>query len=297
MAKMKQEFLATSTWTAPAGCTRVRAEGCGAGGGGGGGAAGSTTTLQTDRQAMAGGPGGGAQKRIYELDVIPGRTYDIVVGTGGNGGNGGASNEASGAVGTAGGNSQFKETAGNGGAILATFPGAGPGEGGLHTGILTGTDRGEVLPGNPNRSGTTFGPGLIGWHYRTDTLPYTSDSFVGVKSLLPQGAGGSASETGFAAGNNGTDPTDIDNFNPGDAGKIGKGGGGGAYGAGCNGGNAGVPANQSGTLKHGGVGVAGAANTGAGGGAGGGGGNGAAPGNGGNGGAGGSGRIILFWDE
>lgn len=295
MAKLKQEFLSTSTFTVPAGCTRLRVEGCGAGGGGGGGAAGSTTTLQSDRQAMSGGPGGGAQKRIYEIDVIPGRTYDVVVGAGGQGGNGGATNEASGSAGTAGGNSQFKETAGNGGTVLATFPGAGAGEGGIHTGIITGTDRGEVLPGNPNRNGATFGPGLLGWHLRTDTLPYTSDNFFGVKSLLPQGAGGSASETGFAAGSTGSDPTDIDNHNPGDAGKVGKGGGGGGYGAGGLGGNAGTPSSQG--AQAGGAGGDAPANSGGGGGGGGGGGNGGSIGAGGQGGDGANGRIIIFWDE
>lgn len=98
---MKGIFRATSntSWTVPAGVTRVWLSGCG-GGGGGGGAGGANANNQG-----GGGGGGGAGKPIIRqpYTVVPGATLSITIGGAGSGGNGSsAGNTAS--DGTAGGN-------------------------------------------------------------------------------------------------------------------------------------------------------------------------------------------------
>jgi hypothetical protein len=98
-----------TTWTAPAGVTKIWVEVYGAGGGGG-------VLAAPNGVAPAGGGGGGVAKKL--MTVVPGTLYNLVVGQGGNGGGaspsngtaGGASNFASGAVaatGGAGGTSVF----------------------------------------------------------------------------------------------------------------------------------------------------------------------------------------------
>lgn len=69
-----REYRASGTWTAPSGVTRVMVEGWGAGGAGGSGSPGL--------QGGGGGGGAGAYQRVV-LAVVPGTTYDIVVGDGG----------------------------------------------------------------------------------------------------------------------------------------------------------------------------------------------------------------------
>jgi hypothetical protein len=69
-----REYRASGTWTAPPGVTRVMAEAWGAGGAGGPGFPGA--------QAGGGGGGAGAYQRSV-LVVVPGTTYELVVGDGG----------------------------------------------------------------------------------------------------------------------------------------------------------------------------------------------------------------------
>jgi hypothetical protein len=69
-----REYRASGTWTAPAGVTRVMMEAWGAGGAGGPGSPGA--------QGGGGGGGAGAYQRVV-LAVVPGTTYDLVVGDGG----------------------------------------------------------------------------------------------------------------------------------------------------------------------------------------------------------------------
>ena len=69
-----REYRASGTWTAPAGVTRVMMEAWGAGGAGGPGSPGA--------QGGGGGGGAGAYQRAV-LTVVPGVTYDLIVGDGG----------------------------------------------------------------------------------------------------------------------------------------------------------------------------------------------------------------------
>jgi hypothetical protein len=84
------DVAGTSSWVAPAGVTRVRAQ-VWAGGGGGGGAAGVAGSVAS--------AGGGGEYREGVFNVTPGTSYNVVVGAGGqfgistptNGGAGGTS--------------------------------------------------------------------------------------------------------------------------------------------------------------------------------------------------------------
>jgi len=95
-------FLASGTWTAPAGVTSVTVEAWGGGGAGGG------ATTNTGPFKGGGGAGGQYSKKV--LAVTPLAVYAIVVGTGGTGSTG---------SGTAGGDSTF------GGAQVVAKGGAG----------------------------------------------------------------------------------------------------------------------------------------------------------------------------
>jgi hypothetical protein len=68
-----REFRASGQWTAPPGVTRVLVEAWGAGGAGGG---------SPDVRGGGGGGGAGAYQRSV-VPVLPGTTYDVVVGAGG----------------------------------------------------------------------------------------------------------------------------------------------------------------------------------------------------------------------
>jgi hypothetical protein len=69
-----REYRASATWIAPPGVTRVMVEAWGAGGAGGSGSPGM--------QGGGGGGGAGAYQRVV-VAVVPGATYDLVVGDGG----------------------------------------------------------------------------------------------------------------------------------------------------------------------------------------------------------------------
>jgi hypothetical protein len=69
-----REYRASGTWTAPPGVTRVLVEAWGAGGAGGPGSPGN--------EGGGGGGGAGAYQRIV-VAVVPGTTYNVVVGDGG----------------------------------------------------------------------------------------------------------------------------------------------------------------------------------------------------------------------
>jgi hypothetical protein len=71
-----REFRASSVWTAPPGVTRVLVEAWGAGGAGGVGA-------PVNRGGGGGGGGGAGSYQRVVVPVVPGTTYDLVVGDGG----------------------------------------------------------------------------------------------------------------------------------------------------------------------------------------------------------------------
>jgi len=71
-----REFRASGVWTAPPGVTHVLVEAWGAGGAGGASAPGN-------RGGGGGGGGGGGSYQRVVVAVVPGTTYDLVVGDGG----------------------------------------------------------------------------------------------------------------------------------------------------------------------------------------------------------------------
>lgn len=157
-----QTFITTSTWEAPAGVTSVTAE-CWGGGG-----SGSEPT--NGNRAGAGGGGGAYASKV--VTVIPGNTYNVIVGTGG---------PNSGNSGTAGGDTIFgplpagvavKAVGGSGGVGLAGGAGGAAGSsvgttthsggagGGGAASITTGGGGGSSAgPSADGNAGTGAGPG------------------------------------------------------------------------------------------------------------------------------------------
>jgi hypothetical protein len=117
-----QTFLSSTTWTCPAGVTKIYFDGCGGGGGAGGGA----TTAP-------GGGGGGAQAvKGTELTVVPSTVYTVTIGAGGTGATGSGNN------GTAGGSTSLVSLitlAGGGGGGGNTAGAAGGASGGAGGGV------------------------------------------------------------------------------------------------------------------------------------------------------------------
>lgn len=301
-------FTTSTTWTAPAGTTRVRVLGRpGAGGGGGGGAGGAGFGGATGGGGGGGrGGGGGGSASLIEafINVIPGTVYTVTIGAGG----------AAGAAGVAGAGGN----GGNGGVTI--FDGFTFGRNAPATGGTGGTGGGAGVIGTIGAGGAagTSG-GAIGTVYSATTdLPTAAVS----------GGAGGATGAGASAGNSAaTVPILFGTSNPGanggaggagSGGTHGGGGGGGAGGSsgfpeaypvsgqaaptggtGGNGGNGGL-GNNAGTGGAGSNGTAGTTGTagmgGGGGGAGGGGGGGlvgGARGQGTAGGAGSAGLIII----
>jgi hypothetical protein len=278
-----QYFLASGSWTAPAGVTRVIIVGSGGGGGGGEGGGGGTGW----QNGGGGGSGGaGAQTSTMIIDVTPGVQYDTVVGSGGAGGSGGSGADTNGNPGSNGSDTTFSI---HSGATLATFYGALGGNFGSAPaneetaqgagGAIVGGSRLTLLSSS-SVSGAS-GAGGLGAYY-----PVYIDT---------GGANGTAPTIGAIASThsltNATGGTGGVNSYP-----YGGGGGGGAGGqgstnsvGGANGGNGAVGSGDSGV-----VGSNATANTGDGGGGGGGGG-GQSPFTGGSGGTGGSGFLWLAY--
>lgn len=154
-------FTGSTSWTCPANVTTIYVDATAAGGGGGYSASGTT----------GGGGGGGGQGVInYAINVVPGTTYAITIGTPGAGGNSSSVN------GVQGGNTAFDSllnlTGGYGGLSNSTAGAAG-GSGGLagtggaiNNSISFGGAGGGSLfgPGGAGGSGAMFGsiPGMFG---------------------------------------------------------------------------------------------------------------------------------------
>ncbi len=302
MSLHEKIFTSTTTnaWTCPAGVKRVELEGCGGGGGGG---PGFYTTNNTNLWLAGGSGGGGAKLCLCTVSVTPGASYDVTIG------DGGTAAAVTLSVGlTKSGDGGDTIFAVNGGATLATFPGAGAGYGGSGT---TGSQLFYyVLGGQSSAFGSEEQVQSIQWLINTGDItnyivrpgiePHrggfsvtgndTPTSSYGGPSAIVFGAGAS-----YRGGAPGPDGSDSGTYR---GGSGGGGGGAGAYGpggVGASGGNA----NGSGQGAFGGLAPAagaGGANTGAGGGGGG------APGCGSSnvgvasaGAAGGSGKLIIRW--
>jgi hypothetical protein len=156
-----REYRASGTWTAPPGVTHVLVEAWGAGGAGGHGAPGA--------QGGGGGGGAGAYQRAV-LAVVPGTTYDVVIGDGGRpdptgGGDGRETQVRDATTGTV----LLSVRAGRAGrpASADGTPGPGGGGGRGDPTVGVGRDGSEGGPGEPCRPAplspsTCLGPGRGG---------------------------------------------------------------------------------------------------------------------------------------
>lgn len=182
IGKSMQVFLASGSFTVPAGVYRIRGRVWGGGGGGGGGGAGG---------AGSGGGGGGYAEGWY--DVTPGQVIAVTVGAAGTAG------IQSGANGGAGGSSSL-------GSLLSATGGAG----GLSTttsvkaGVAGGTGTGGAvnITGQPTAAsyqiGSTFlGSGGGGGGLGGAGTPQTVDN--GLNGMFP-GGGASGSVGGWNGG-------------------------------------------------------------------------------------------------
>lgn len=117
-----RRYTATGSFVVPRGVLKVRARAVGAGGGGGGG--GSALTAGGVTNQVGGAGGGAGLVAEATVDVTPGTTYTVTVGTGGTAGTAAAANGAAGGAGGTGGRSSFHTD-------LVRADGGGGGEGGL----------------------------------------------------------------------------------------------------------------------------------------------------------------------
>lgn len=188
----------TTTWTAPSGVTSVDVE-CWGGGGAGGGA----STSNGDN--VGGGGGGGAYTKAT-VTVVPGTTYNVVIGAAAVGGSGNGPDGASSTFGTgstlvtgAGGKGGTADTGGGGGGGVGTYNG-GNGGAGLFANADTGGGGGGAGAGGNGGNGD---------------VPMISSGGTGGAGISGASAGGSGGAGGAGDGVDG---------NPGNA--VGGGGGG-----------------------------------------------------------------------
>lgn len=280
-------WTSSTTWVCPTNITGGWLIGYGGGGQGGGGA--RMDNALDNAAAGGGGGGGGAEEQWRWVDLTPGATYTVTIGTGGSGAGQGASSDASdGTDGADGGSTTFVGTGAS-----ETFLGARGGIGGPWNGT-------EIIavraPGG--RASTAFRRVLADTGVAGEYVVY----FVS-----EPGSGGAGGGAGFNNDSGASGSTNRRNFSGGAAGSTGAdsgakqggsgggGGGGGPNGVGGAGGKGGAAGAATGTIGTAGTAAA-TANSGAGGGGGGGGGNGpTASGNGGAGGNGASGYLRLIY--
>ena len=180
----------TTTFTVPAGITRIKIR-LWAGGGGAGGASGV---------AGSGSGGGGAGYSEGTFAVTPSQTYVVVVGAGGGGG-------GSGANGAAGGSSSV---AISGGAALLYATGGGGGYGGVGVIAPTLAAQGAGAGGALNLSGMNNGTGFqtssgyiggFGGAAYCSSISGPNDNSIGSPGCFPGGGGSGAAGGNYAGGN------------------------------------------------------------------------------------------------
>ncbi len=160
----------SSTWTCPTGVTSIQVECWGAGGAGG---SASTATVAGNRSGGGGGAGSYVKKTIT---VVPGTTYNVIVGQGGYKG---STLSANGYYGNLGGRSEF-----SGGAIAALVASGGTGGSGAGSGNL-----------NANPGGVLGG--VYGFNVTGTGTGYTSSSVV---TLTGGGGSGATAVSARSAG-------------------------------------------------------------------------------------------------
>lgn len=166
-----QEFLASGTWTKPAGVTWVYIEAIGGGGGGANRTAASSGTIS------GGGGGGGFNCKIVLASTLS-ATVTVTIGAGGSGGA-----NASNASGTAGGNTTF-------GSYL-TATGGGPGINSSY-GEANGGAGGSGEQTSGVRTFTTKAPGGYGSGAGGDAQDTNVNSSQAGGNSMKGGAGGGA---------------------------------------------------------------------------------------------------------
>lgn len=200
-------FTASGTFTVPACVTSVQVQSWGGGGGGGG-------SVSNPANNSGGGGGGGAYMLVASVPVVPGNTYNVVVGMGGtaavgvSGGNGGASsfNGTAVANGGAGGmcyNNFFSAGNGAGGAggTGGTYNG-GNGHSGDHPDCGGGGGGGAGSGGNGGPGGwivdCTGGVGGIGTN--AGGVGGDGGTTDGLPGVAPGGGGGGSNTQNLLGG-------------------------------------------------------------------------------------------------
>lgn len=192
----------SSSWSVPAGVTRIRAIIVGGGGGGAGGSNGSNTTPAVYSYGAAGGtpgePGRGAFIFEINLTVTPESSISFSCGAGGNGGTANTD-------GSAGGSTTFGAYSSASGRL---YPyGYSEPKSGLtiaadgDTGVAGGQGRGSALvSGSGGTSvifdGVTYGPGTVGLTITHPNYPYKDNYYA-------YGGGGGGPAVGANGGNGG----------------------------------------------------------------------------------------------
>jgi hypothetical protein len=200
-----QVFNSSGTFTVPTGIEKVMVELWGAGGGGGGGGGGGYSNIGA---TGGGGGGGGYVKDI--LNVSPGGSITVTIGSGGNGGGGGLaggtlSNGQNGFNAGNGGNTFFGTTTAGGG-----FGGDG-GQGGINGGGSTGGSGGS----GGNAPGLLGIVGQFGFGGNTAGANFSASSGFGGSSpnggfggnpggSKTPGGGGSGGQGQYGNGNDGS---------------------------------------------------------------------------------------------
>lgn len=283
MAVVVKAYTSDFSWVCPAGVYRVLVRGCGGGGGGGGGKSGIVTTAS---EYQGGGGGGGAAIGSESVAVVPGTTYNGVIGLPGDGG----AADASGTNGAA-------STFGTGGVAAVNFLGGQSGKCGSN-GVGLGTLYRRNLPGGAFAvsNDSSFADGSVA-EQTVDAATIGYENFT-IKSMPGSGgrsktAGERSFSTRFVGGAAGTGGADSGSYI---GGTGGGGGGAGPFGDGGAGGNGGA-GNGAGAGAIGSAGSNATVNGGGGGGGGGAGGCGTASGGaGGIGGFGGKGYMELIYE-
>jgi hypothetical protein len=173
----------TFPWVCPAGITKTRAKVWAAGGGGGG-------TVSTAGSVATSAGGGGYVEKL--IDVVPGTTYNVIVGAGGAGGN--ATSPSNGGAGGTSSFGAFISATGGGGGIAAN--GAiqtSPGAGGAGTGGDLNVGGGGGGIGYPVSASFVLPPGGYSFQCAANQQVITGISVTGRAGIFPGGgAGGGA---------------------------------------------------------------------------------------------------------
>jgi hypothetical protein len=184
MAKLVyKHFTADSSWTVPAGITRVFLLGHGGGGGGSGGINATTSRAY---------PGIATTPYLMSVTVVPNTTYTITMGTGGSGGIARTSTTQNGGTGTS-------TTFG----ALATFSGASVTTYLSNTAGQSGAKPGWIAPSHGGYNTTGIQAATSGFINQTMNFATSSGSYSGGWDGIP-GYVGSTTGSGGAANSVGT---------------------------------------------------------------------------------------------